>query len=77
MTRFLSRIKALVVPSGSRVRPIQFGVFRGLKMDLDLQSQTQIYAGLFERELYDWVYRLAKHIRTGIDAGAGQGEYRL
>src|SRR5207302_6147251 len=48
----LSNIKRLVVPPGETVRAIRGGPFRGLKMNLALASQTQIYLGLFEREVY-------------------------
>ena len=46
-------------------------------MHLDLEDQTQLYLGLFEREAYPWLMRLSRHIRTAVDIGAAQGEYTL
>jgi predicted RNA methylase len=46
-------------------------------MELDLMCQTQLYLGLFERELYKWVAKLSTDINTAIDIGAGEGEYTL
>src|SRR5207253_6056803 len=73
----LSNIKRLVVPTGEVVRAIRAGPFRGLKMNLDLASQTQIYLGLFEREVYSRVGVLSAGIATAIDIGAAYGEYTL
>lgn len=46
-------------------------------MDLDLRNESQIYAGLFEREVYPAIHRLSKDVRTVVDIGAAQGEYTL
>jgi hypothetical protein len=46
-------------------------------MEIDLQSQAQLYLGLFEREIYQWLKQFSNDINTGIDIGAGQGEYTL
>ncbi len=46
-------------------------------MDLDLSSQTQLYVGLFERELRSWVIDLSRDVRTAIDVGSAEGEYSL
>jgi|HubBroStandDraft_6_1064221.scaffolds.fasta_scaffold193626_2 predicted RNA methylase len=46
-------------------------------MEMDLQNESQIYAGLFERELYPAIRRLAQDARTVVDIGAAQGEYTL
>lgn len=75
--RVLSELKNLCVPSGSRDRTIVAGPFKDLQMRLSLESQTQVYLGLWERETYSWVYRLSQGIRTAIDIGAAHGEYTL
>ncbi len=77
MSRLLSRAKGLVAPSGTRVRTIRGGAFHGLRMGVDFRHQTQLYVGLFERELYPWLEELGRGIRTAVDAGAGQGEHTL
>jgi len=46
-------------------------------MRLSLQSQFQIYLGLFEKELHPWLKRLSEGITTAIDIGAAYGEYTL
>ena len=46
-------------------------------MELDLRGQTQVYLGLFEREVHPWVTELSRGIHTAIDIGSAQGEYLL
>jgi predicted RNA methylase len=46
-------------------------------MRLDLQVQSQLYVGLFERELHPWITRLSQGVRCVVDIGAGDGEYSL
>jgi hypothetical protein len=46
-------------------------------MGLSLRSQTQVYLGLFEKEIHPWLYRLSTGIATAIDIGAAHGEYTL
>ena len=75
--RALSRLKSLMVPAGRRPRRIAFGPFRGITMALSLQHQSQIYLGLFEREVHTWLERLSRGIHTAIDIGADSGEYTL
>ncbi len=53
------------------------GAFRGLKMELDLRDQTQLFLGLHERELYQALWRIAPLVRSAIDVGAAEGEYTL
>lgn len=75
--RLLSSVKQKIVPAGIAPRVIQSGPFRGLKMELDLRGQTQVYLGLFEREVHPWVSELSRGIHTAIDIGSAQGEYLL
>ena len=75
--RLLSNVKQRLVPAGIAPRVIQSGPFRGLKMELDLRGQTQVYLGLFEREVHPWVTELSRGIHTAIDIGSAQGEYLL
>jgi hypothetical protein len=75
--RALSWVKSLVVPEGRKPRRIVFGPFQGITMELSLQHQTQIYLGLFEREIHGWLERLSSGIQTAIDIGADCGEYTL
>lgn len=75
--RALSWVKNLVVPEGRKARRIVFGPFQGIVMELSLRHQTQIYLGLFEREIHGWLERLSSGIQTAIDIGADHGEYTL
>jgi hypothetical protein len=75
--RALSWVKNLVVPEGRKARRIVFGPFQGITMELSLRDQTQIYLGLFEREIHGWLERLSSGIQTAIDIGADRGEYTL
>ena len=69
--RLLSTVKQKLVPAGISPRVIQSGPFRGLKMELDLRGQTQVYLGLFEREVHPWVTELSRGIHSA------HGEYLL
>jgi hypothetical protein len=73
----LRLIKNAVVPSGSKPRVILTGAFKGIRLDLDLRSNSQMYAGFFERELYSDLARLSRGIRTAVDIGAAHGEYSI
>ena len=75
--RLFSSVKQRLVPAGVTPRVIQAGPFRGLKMELDLHGQTQVYLGLFEREVHPWVTELSRGIHTAIDIGSAHGEYLL
>jgi hypothetical protein len=75
--RLLSTVKQRLVPAGTAPRVIQSGPFRGLRMELDLRGQTQVFLGLFEREVHPWVTELSRDIHTAIDIGSAQGEYLL
>jgi hypothetical protein len=46
-------------------------------MQLDLEHQTQVLVGLYEREIQRWVKRLSAGIDFGADIGAADGLYTL
>ncbi len=75
MIRVLSEIKQKLVPRGKKPRTILGGLFGGIRMELDLSSQTQLYLGLFERETHKWFRQFSKNIRTAIDIGVAYGEH--
>ena len=76
-TGLLSRLKGLVAPAGIAPRAIKGGLLKGVRMHLDLASQTQMYLGLWEREIQGWSRRLCAGIRTALDVGAAPGDYTL
>jgi len=73
----ISAIKNLVVPKGRQPRRILTGAFSDLTMSLDLATQTQLYAGTFEREVQGWLRRFSTGADTAIDVGMAEGEYGL
>ena len=75
--RLLSTIKNLIVNSGHKPRTILSGPFKGITMNLSLRHQTQVYLGLFEKEIHPWLGRLSDGLRTAVDIGAAHGEYTL
>jgi precorrin-6B methylase 2 len=72
--RPVSVLKKIVVPSGSRPRTIPFGLFKGLRLNIDLTSQTQFYFGLWEFETHPYIHAALKESNWLIDVGAGLGE---
>lgn len=75
--RLVSDLKNLMVSPERKPRRILAGPFRDIVMGLSLRSQTQVYLGLFEKEVHPWLNRLSKGIATAIDIGAAHGEYTL
>jgi len=75
--RLLSRFKNSVVPLGPAPRRVLTGAFAGLMLSLDLQSQTQSWLGLYERELYAPLRCLSRGIRSAIDVGCADGEFTI
>ena len=76
--RPLSAVKQLVVGNkGRRPYKVYFGLFRNLVLNLDLQHQTQVYFGLYERETYKYINRISDNCKWVIDIGAGTGELCL
>jgi hypothetical protein len=75
--RLVSDLKNLFVPPARKPRKILAGPFRGIVMGLSLQSQAQIYVGLFEKETHPWLNRLSKGTATAIDIGVAHGEHTI
>src|SRR5262249_30677752 len=70
----LSSIKSRLVPDKCRVRLVSFGLFKGLRFEINLRSQAQLYLGLLERETYRAIRRAAQTAEWFVDIGAGKGE---
>lgn len=67
-----------LLPKGRRPRRILTGLFRGLRLELDLRGgEALVWAGLFEREIVGELRRLVRGCRAGIDLGAAKGELTL
>lgn len=72
-----SSIKRTLLPTEAKPRRVLSGAFRGLEMEMDLQSSMQFWAGLYERETYPWIARFGAGCASGIDVGAAKGEFSL
>jgi hypothetical protein len=75
--RPLSYIKTKLLPAGVRPHTVIHGPFRQIKLELSLQTEMQMYLGLFEQETHFWIEALTRNIATAIDAGAAYGEHTL
>ena len=76
--RPLSTVKQLVLGNkGPRPYRVYFGLFRNLVLNLDLQHQTQVYLGLYERETYKSINNITDTCKWMIDIGSGTGELCL
>jgi len=75
--RPLSWIKQLLIKKGRRPYKVRYGLYRGLTLNLNLQYETQLYLGLYERETYTTIRTAARACDWIIDIGAGKGELCL
>ena len=71
------RVKCALLPPGLLPRQVRFGLLKGLRMDIDFAHDTQLWLGLYERELHGWFHKLSQGISTAIDVGANAGSYTL
>jgi hypothetical protein len=70
-------LKKCILPDGAKPFTVIAGVFRGLKMEMNLQNALQLWAGFSERETYRWIWQFSDGCASGIDVGAAQGEFTL
>lgn len=77
MFRLVQGVKTKVVPKGRKPRRILGGLNRGLRMQLDLDSRTQLWLGSFENETTRFYRDARDRIATAIDVGAADGYYTL
>ncbi len=70
--------RLFLLPAGRRARPVRSGLFKGIRLALDLHGgDLQMYAGLYERETFPWLRRLLRGCQGAIDVGAAKGELSL
>lgn len=72
--RPLKTLKRALVRPGRATRVVPFGLYRGARLELDLGYQTQLYAGLLERETYSAIRTAAARSEWFVDGGAAEGE---
>jgi precorrin-6B methylase 2 len=75
--RALSLLKNALVPAGRSPHRILSGLYRDIRLELDLSTQSQMWVGLWERETYDFVATAGRGVGWFVDIGAGSGEMSL
>src|SRR5262245_50733883 len=70
-------IKGAILPTGPRVVTIPFGLYRGLRLNIDFQFQLQFYLGLYEPETNRAIRSVLHRAQWMIDIGAGHGELSI
>jgi SAM-dependent methyltransferase len=75
--RPVNHLKRILMPTGRHPRKVLFGPFRGLVLNLDFQTQSQLYWGLYEKELNYYIRLALSKSHWIIDIGAGAGELSL
>lgn len=74
MIRSLLSFLKNTLPPGNPPRTILSGLYRGLRMRIDLHSASLIWLGLYEKETHQALRSLIHGCRSFIDLGAGHGE---
>ncbi len=70
-------VKGTILPSEPRVVTIPFGLYRGLRLKIDFQFQSQFYLGLYEAETNRAIRSVLHRAKWMIDIGAGAGELSI
>lgn len=73
----LSILKNYLVPDNKKDRIVLFGIYSGLKLEINLRDKLQVYLGLWERETYPYIKKNLKNTEWFIDVGSGDGELCL
>ena len=72
----ISKIKTVLIRGGRGTYVVPFGLYHGLKLDLDLRSNFQLFTGLWELETHRYIEKWGDY-EWLIDVGAGGGELCL
>lgn len=70
-------VKSRLLPHGITPQRILTGPFKGIRLYLDLQLQSQMRLGLFEREVAAYLPTLCKDVQLCVDIGAYEGLYTI
>lgn len=76
-TRSLRTLKRLLLPRTVGARAVLTGAFRGIRFHIDPARQTQLWLGLYEREVQGWLEQMTRGAAAAVDIGAAEGEYTL
>lgn len=66
-----------LLPRGRAPRTIRFGLYAGVRLTLDLQSEFLIWLGTYEAETFADMRRLLRGCRSAIDLGAAKGDLSI
>lgn len=66
-------LKRWFLPSGERAYRIRGGALRGMCFFLDLQRDTQVWRGIYERSLQQWLVENVREDAICMDVGAAEG----
>jgi precorrin-6B methylase 2 len=67
------QLKRMLLPEGPRPIRILGGGLRGRRMLIDLHVDTQVWRGIYERSLQDWLTEVTKPDSVCLDVGAAEG----
>jgi hypothetical protein len=70
-------IKRAILPTDKRFVEVPFGLYRGLRLKIDFQFQSQLYLGLFECETNRAIRSVLHRAKWMVDIGAGDGELSI
>lgn len=70
-------IKQALFRPGLRPRTIRGGPMAGLRLNLDLRQDTQVWRGIYERRLMDWLQQHVPAEGVCLDVGAAEGVMTL
>lgn len=73
----LTSLKAQLLGRERKRRRIPAGLYRGLRMEMDLTCELQLYLGLAEVETHAWIRRWSSEVVSAVDVGAANGELVL
>lgn len=75
--RLRRAIKRVLLPSGKRLVKVPFGLYRGMRLNIDFEIQSQLYLGLYELETNRAIRSVLHRAKWMIDIGAGHGELSI
>jgi len=70
-------IKHFLFRPGRRARTVRGGPMAGLRLYLDLRQDTQVWRGIYERRLMDWLQEHVPSDGVCLDVGAAEGVMSL
>lgn len=75
--RLAKSVLKTLLPRGPRPRTILRGPAAGLKLEIDLQKDTQVWLGRYERDVLRWATDRAIAGSLCVDVGAAEGLFTL